>query len=94
MNPSFVKREEVPADVIEKESAILREQTLAEGKPEKIVDNIVKGRLEKYYQEICLLEQTFVKDNAKSIKDLMAAFSKKAGKAVTVERFERYRLGE
>ncbi len=94
MHPSYVKREEVPQDVIQKESAILREQTLAEGKPEKIVDNIVKGRLDKFYQEICLLEQAFVKDHAKTIKDLMSDFSKKVGKPVTVERFERYRLGE
>lgn len=94
MNPSYVRKEEVPQDVIQKEAAILREQTLAEGKPEKIVDSIVKGRLEKFYQEVCLLEQTFVKDNAKTVKDLVSAFSKKVGKPVTVERFERYRLGE
>jgi len=94
MNPSFVKKEDVPEDVIQKEATILREQTLAEGKPEKIVDNIVKGRLEKFYQEACLLEQTFVKDNAKTVGDLVRAFSKKVGKPVTVERFERYRLGE
>jgi elongation factor Ts len=94
MNPGYVRKEDVPQDVIQKESAILREQTLAEGKPEKIVDNIVKGRLEKFYQEVCLLEQTFVKDNAKTVKDLINAFGKKVGKPVTVERFERYRLGE
>lgn len=94
MNPTYVNRTEVPQEAIEKESAILREQAKNEGKPEKVLENIIKGRLDKFYQEVCLMDQLFVKDSAKSIKELVNDFSKKLNKKVVVQRFERYRLGD
>ncbi len=94
MNPAYLNRSEVPQDVIEKEMSILREQGKTEGKPEKVMENIIKGRMEKFYQEVCLNEQIFVKDSSKTIKELVAEFSKKLGKPVTIHKFERFRLGE
>jgi len=94
MNPGYINRTEVPGDVIEKEMAILREQGKNEGKPEKVLENIIKGRMEKFYQEVCLMEQIFVKDSGKSIKELIGDFSKKIGKKAAIHRFERYRLGD
>src|SRR5690606_32525255 len=70
-NPLYLEPADVPADVLEKEKEILRVQALNEGKPEKIVDKMVEGRIQKYYKEFCLLEQAFVKDPEKSIKDLV-----------------------
>lgn len=94
MNPKYVSREEVPAEVVEKERKVLREQALQEGKPEKIVDKIVEGRLNKYYQEICLLEQAFVKDTDKSIEQLVNEKIAKIGEKISIRRFVRYELGE
>lgn len=98
MNPTYIHREEVPADVVEKESAILREQLKNDpknaNKPDNVLTNIIKGRLDKFYQEVCLVDQAFVKDPNKMIKDLVADLSKKLGKPVTIRRFERFRLGE
>lgn len=94
MNPSYIARTDVAQDAIEKEAAILREQAKNEGKSEKVLENIIKGRLEKFYQEVCLMEQIFVKDSAKSIKELVNEFGKKLNKKVVVQRFERYRLGD
>ncbi len=94
MSPSFIQRSEIPREVIEKEMNILREQGKAEGKPEKVLENVIKGRLEKYYQEVCLMEQIFVKDSSKSIKELVNEFSRKLDRKLVVQRFERYRLGE
>lgn len=94
MSPTCVNRTEIPQDVIEKEMAILREQGKTEGKPEKVMENIIKGRMEKFYQEVCLNEQIFVKDSSKTIKELVADFSKKLGKPVVIHKFERFRLGE
>src|SRR5690606_3193469 len=70
-NPRYVRREEVPADVVEKERQIFRQQALAEGKPENIVDRIVDGRLDKFFAEICLEEQPFIKDGDRTIRDLV-----------------------
>jgi len=92
--PSFVRKEEVPSDNLSKEKEILRAQALNEGKPEKIVDRMVEGRIEKYYKEVCLLEQPFVKDGDKSIAQLTAEVSKEIGAAIDVIRFERYERGE
>lgn len=94
MSPLYVNRNEVPQDLLEKEMAILREQGKNEGKPEKVLENIIKGRLEKYLQEICLVEQIFVKDSSKTIKELVNDFGKKIGKKVAVQKFERFRLGD
>ena len=92
--PSYVRREEVPSDNLNKEKEILRAQALNEGKPEKIVDKMVEGRIEKYYKEVCLLEQPFVKDGDKSIKQVMAETAKEIGAELDLVRFERFERGE
>ena len=74
-NPQYVSVEDVPAEVVEKEKAILKAQAINEGKPEKIVDKIVDGRISKYFEEICLLEQAFVKDPDKKVKDVVTEMS-------------------
>jgi len=94
MNPAYVNRDEVPETVLEKEREIYREQTINEGKKPEFADKIIAGRLEKYYTDACLLEQTFVKDSSKVIRDILADFSKNAGNDITVIRFTRYNLGE
>lgn len=92
--PEAVRREEVDASKLEKEKEILRIQAINEGKPEKIVDRMVEGRIEKYYKEVCLLDQPFVKDPDKSIKGLMGEIAKAAGASVDVVRFTRFERGE
>lgn len=93
-NPQFVKREDVPAEYIENEREILRSQALNEGKPEKIVDKMVEGRIAKYYKEICLLEQPFVKDPDITIEELLTQKIAKIGENINIRRFVRYELGE
>ena len=92
--PMVVRKDEVPSDSINKEREILRAQALNEGKPEKIVDKMVEGRIEKYYKEVCLLEQPFVKDGDKSIQTLTDEVAKEIGAAITVVSFERFERGE
>ena len=92
--PEFVSREEVPTDAIEKEREILRAQALNEGKPEKIVDKMVEGRIEKYYKEVCLLEQPFIKDSDITVKQLITDKIAKIGENINIRRFTRYELGE
>jgi len=93
-NPLVVERGQVDAAMIERESEIYRTQAINEGKPEKILDKIVQGRLEKFYQEIALLEQPFIKDQDITIKDLLTNAIAKLGENIVVKRFTRYRLGE
>ena len=93
MSPSYVGKADVPADAIEKEREILTKLTLAEGKPEKIVDKIVEGRLSKYYEENCLLEQAFVKDDKKKVSQLITDAIATLGENIVIKRFERYELG-
>ena len=92
--PSFVKREDVPADVAEKEKTIYEGQAKEMGKPPAAWPKIVEGKLEKFYQESCLLEQSFIKDPAVTIKDLLAQKIAKIGENMNVRRFTRYQLGE
>jgi elongation factor Ts len=92
--PLAVSREDLDPVVVERERGIYREQALGEGKPENVVDRIVEGRLEKYYQEVCLLEQPFVKDLDKTVKDLETELAAKSGENVSIRRFVRYVLGE
>ena len=92
--PEAVRREEVDVAKLEKEKEILRAQALNEGKPEKIVDRMVEGRIEKYYKEVCLLEQPFVKDGDKNIKALMAEIAKETGATLDIVRFSRFERGE
>jgi elongation factor Ts len=93
-NPLAISREELDQEELEKEKAILREQALASGKPENIVDKIVEGRLEKYYSEVCLLEQPYVKDPDKKIQDLLTETISKVGENMTIKQFARFRIGE
>lgn len=92
--PSYVRKEEVPAENLAKEREILRVQALNEGKPEKIVDKMVDGRIQKYYKEVCLLEQPFVKDGDKSIAQLTAEVAKQIGANINIVSFERFERGE
>ena len=93
-NPQFIRKEEVSSELIEKEKEVLRVQALNEGKPEKIVDKMVEGRIEKYYKEICLMEQDFVKDTEKTIQGYITEHVAKMGENITVRRFVRYEMGE
>jgi elongation factor Ts len=93
-NPSYVKREDVPVEVREKEKNIYRIQAKEAGKPEKILDKIADGKLDKFYQEVCLLEQPFIKNPDISIKDLLEDLIAKMGENIVVRRFVRYQLGE
>lgn len=93
-SPSFVKREDVPPDLIEKEKKIYLAQAKEMGKPEAAWPKIVEGKLEKFYQESCLLEQAFIKDPAVSIKDLVAQKIAKIGENINIRRFTRYQLGQ
>lgn len=93
-NPSYLRREEVPAAELEHEKMVLSEQARNEGKPEKIIEKMVTGRIEKYYKEVCLLEQPFVKDQDKTISDLITESIAKIGENIAIRRFTRYQLGE
>lgn len=93
-NPIYVRREEVPQAAIEAEKEILRNQALNEGKPEKIVDKMVEGRIAKYYKEVCLLEQPFIKDPDKTIDDLLKEKIAKIGENLSIRRFARFAVGE
>ncbi|MBQ2954318.1 MAG: elongation factor Ts [Clostridia bacterium] len=92
--PEAVRREEVDSANLEKEREIYRAKALESGKPEKIVDKIVEGQIEKYYKEVCLLEQLFVKDGDKTIKGLVAEVAKAVGAAIEVVRYARFERGE
>lgn len=92
--PEYVSREEVPAESIAREKEVLRAQALNEGKPEKIVDKMVEGRIEKYFKEVCLLEQPFIKDTDMTVKDLVTAKVAKIGENISVRRFARFQVGE
>ncbi len=92
--PLFLSSDEVPAEQIEKEKEILRAQALNEGKPEKIVDKMVEGRIKKYFKEVCLLEQPFVKDPDKTISQLVTEKIAEIGEKISIRRFTRYEMGE
>ncbi len=94
MNPLYVKREDIPEDVIEHEREIARVQAIKSGKPEKIVEKIVDGRIEKYYQEVCLLEQAYIRDDSKTCEKLIKEMIGKIGENIQVRRFVRYEMGE
>lgn len=94
MGPTYISSDEVPTDELERESEVLRNQAIAEGKPAEIADKIVAGRISKFYEEICLLEQPFVKDDKVKIKDLITDKIRVTGENIKVRRFVRYELGE
>ncbi|MFY9426931.1 MAG: translation elongation factor Ts [Caldicoprobacterales bacterium] len=93
-NPKYVSREQVPQEELDKEKEILKAQALNEGKPEKIVDRMVEGRIEKYIKEICLLEQPFVKDPDKTVQDVLNEKIATIGENMSIRRFVRYEKGE
>jgi elongation factor Ts len=92
--PCYTAREGVPQEVIESEKTAYRAQALEEGKPEKIIDRIVEGKLDKFYKDVCILEQPFVKDEDKTIQDLINDTIAKLGENIILRRFVRYELGE
>lgn len=92
--PEYVKREDIPEKVIENEKEILRVQALNEGKPEKVVDKIIEGRLEKFYKEVCLLEQPWIRDPEKTINELLVEKIALIGENITIRRFARFERGE
>jgi elongation factor Ts len=92
--PSYVKREDIPKDVVEKERAIYEGQAKEMGKPPAAWPKIVDGKLEKFYQESCLMEQAFIKDPAVMVKDLLAQKIAKIGENMNIRRFTRFQLGE
>jgi elongation factor Ts len=94
MTPLFVSKEDVDQVTLQKEIEIYKAQAVNEGKPEQIAEKIAQGRLEKYYQEVCLLEQSFIKDSGKTIKDLLSDATGKVGEKIGIRRFIRYHLGE
>jgi elongation factor Ts len=93
-NPLGIKPEDVPEEILENEKSIYRAQALDMGKPENILDKIVEGKLKKFYQENCLLNQPFVRDPDISIADLMNDLIAKIGENITIKRFVRYQIGE
>ena len=92
--PLFVSREDVPESVLENERGILKAQALNEGKPEKIAEKIVEGRIEKFYKEVCLLEQPYIRDSERTVQDLVMEVSAKTGEKMEISRFTRYEIGE
>ena len=92
--PLYVKKEDVPESEIEKERSILKTQALNEGKPERVIDKIVDGRLQKFFSNVCLMEQEFIKDSDKTIADLMMEKISTIGENMSIRRFARFELGE
>lgn len=93
-NPRYVKREEVPEEEIEKEKEILKAEVIESGKPEDIAEKIVSGRIDKFFEEICLLEQPYIREPKTKINDLVTSFIAKIGENIVVKRFVRFQLGE
>ncbi len=93
-SPLAVRREEIPEDVVAKEKEIYRTQALNEKKPEKIIDRIVEGKLDKFFAENCLLEQTFIKDQDRTVSDILNEIIAKLGENMGIQRFVRFRVGE
>ncbi len=93
-NPAYLTRDDVSQDVLEKEKEILKNQALHEGKPEKIVEKIVSGKIEKYYEENCLLDQPFVKEPEIKVSDLLNNLIAKIGENIVIRRYTRYEMGE
>ena len=93
-NPRYVRREEVSADELEKEKSIYRQRALESGKPERVVEKIVEGKMDRFYSEVCLLEQAFIKDPDRKVSDIIHDAVGRLGENIQVRRFARYHLGE
>jgi elongation factor Ts len=93
-DPQFIRKEDVTPQALDKERDIQRGRALAEGKPEKMVDKIVEGRMNKFYEEVCLLEQPFIKDNTMTVGQMIATKIAKTGENITIARFARFKVGD
>jgi len=93
-NPQFIKREEIPAEVLEGEKRIYRSQAVESGKPEKVIDKIIQGKLDRFYSEVCLIEQTYFKDPDLTVKEVLDSMIAKVGENISIRRFARFQLGE
>jgi len=93
-DPQYLRRENIPEEIVQKEKEILRMQALEMGKPEKVVDRIVEGKMERFFSEVCLLEQAYVKDLDLTVGDLLNSLMGKIGERISIRRFTRYQLGE
>lgn len=94
LDPKYIRREEVTAEMLEKEREIYKAQALASGKPENIVDKIVSGKMEKFYEENCLEEQHYIKDEGVTIKEMVNSAIAKLGENISIKRFARFKVGE
>jgi elongation factor Ts len=93
-NPQCVSRQDVPAALLDREREIQKERARTEGKPEKMLDKVVEGRMGKFYEEICLLEQPFIRENTVSVSELIKTTAEKAGDNINVSRFVRFKVGD
>jgi elongation factor Ts len=93
-NPLVMRREDLLEEDVEREKEIYRDQARSQGKPDKIIEKIIQGKMEKYYQEVCLLDQQFIKDSDKRVSDLLDDVKMKLGENIVIKRFARFRLGE
>ena len=93
-SPLYLVPEDAPEDVLEREKAVYRQQLLDEGKPEDKIEKILPGKIRKYFDNTCLLEQEYIRDTDKKVKDLVAEVAKKLGAKINVKRFERFGIGE
>jgi elongation factor Ts len=93
-NPRYIRSEEVPSEHLEKEREIYRRQALESGKPEKVVEKIVEGKIDRFYSEVCLLEQSFIKNPDQKVADVLTEAVGRLGENIQVKRFSRYQLGE
>ena len=94
LNPQFVKREDVPADLVSAEARVQLERALEEGKPENIAEKIVAGRMNKWYEEIVLMEQDFIKDDDKTVSQYLQETVAEVGETIKIERFQRFAIGD
>ena len=94
LDPRFLRREEVTQDILDRERDIYREQAKATGKPEPVIEKIVSGKMEKFYEENCLYEQHFIKDEGITMKELVDQAIAKVGENITIRRFSRFKVGE
>lgn len=93
-NPAYVSKDEVPAEELEREIAVEKERAKSEGKPEAVLEKIVQGRLGKFYERVCLLEQPFIRDDSKKVKDIVTEVVAKVGENIVIGKFSRMAIGE
>ena len=93
-NPRYIRSEEIPSGHLEKEREIYRRQAMESGKPEKVVEKIVDGKIDRFYSEVCLLEQSFIKNPDRKVADILTEAIARLGENIQIKRFSRYQLGE